>query len=89
MAIRQIVSRLDSHNIARHQRPRVDLFSDAMRVLMDKQLMTHAMARSVIEIQPHLPQRPTREGIKLMPLGAGRELQGNQRQKAFQHGGIV
>ena len=56
---------------------------------MDQKLMPHAMPCAVIVIQPHLPQRTTREGIQLMPLSARGELQGNERQKASQHGGVV
>ncbi|SAD04388.1 Uncharacterised protein [Enterobacter cloacae] len=56
---------------------------------MDKKLMTHAMPRAVIVIQSHLPQRTTRKGIQLMSLSPGRELQGNQREEASQHGGVV
>ncbi|SAH88497.1 Uncharacterised protein [Enterobacter asburiae] len=60
-----------------------------MRVLVDQQLVPHAVSRTVIVIQPHLPQRATRKRIQLMPLSPGRELQGNERQKASQHGGVV
>lgn len=60
-----------------------------MRVLVDQQLVPHAVSRTVIVIQPHLPQRATRKRIQLMPLSPGRELQSNERQKASQHGGVV
>ncbi|CZY61379.1 Uncharacterised protein [Enterobacter ludwigii] len=74
MAVRQIISRLDSHDGAGHQGPRVNLFGETMRVLMDKQLMSYAMPCPVIVIQPHFPQRTTREGIELMALAAGGKL---------------
>jgi hypothetical protein len=80
---------LDGDNIACHQGPRIHLFRDAVRVLMNQQLMPHAMTRSVIEVDPQLPQRPAGKGINLMTLRARGELQSDNRQKAFQHRGVV
>ena len=89
MAAAQIIPRFNGHDIARHQWPGVNLFGDAVWVFMDKKLMPHAMSRAVIVIQPHFPQRTSRESVQLMPVCAGWELQGYQRQEASQYGGIM
>ena len=47
------------------------------------------MPGAVVVIQSQLPQRTARKGIQLVPLSAGRELKGNQRQEAFKHCGVV
>ncbi|MND95616.1 hypothetical protein D3C80_878760 [compost metagenome] len=51
--------------------------------------MSHAMPGTVIVIKPQLPQRTTCKRVQLMPLRPRRELQRNERQKAFKHGGVM